>query len=586
MNSKKAKTLKQILPLMLLTTTLSIVLAILTTMAIFLYYSNKILPNTSIAGVEVGGLTKDEAINKLDNFIKQNEKREIILVNADNVFRIPLDKLNFNFNLETTLNQALPQQQSNIKKLSTILASLNKKKNLSLVFKIDDTLLYQYLSVISGQISTEPINPSIEEINGEIVVNIGKEGDEISTDDLKLQIYENIKNADFSEIKIKPYHIDPRISKEEAEQAKTRAENIYNKTLILTLNDNQTSLTKKNLISLINPKNGGSLEKIKKLIIDLSSKFDRQAQNPTFIFENGRVQEFKPALNSITIEKESLQKNILTALNDLEKQEIDEIEIQIPFKSSSSEFQTSEVNSLGISELLAKGESFFRGSISSRVYNINLAASRLNGLLIKPDEIFSFNQALGDVSKLTGYKEAYIISDGKTVLGDGGGVCQVSTTLFRAALNAGLPIIERRGHSYRVSYYEQGSPVGIDATVYSPTTDLKIKNDTGHHILIQTTTDIKNSKLVFELYGTKDGREVTITKPITTDTAPPPEDLYIDDPSLPAGEIKQIDYKAWGAKVRFSYTVKKNRETLIQKTFYTNYQPWQAKFLRGIGPTN
>ena len=204
--------------------------------------------------------------------------------------------------------------------------------------------------------------------------------------------------------------------------------------------------------------------------------------------------------------------------------------------------------------------------------------------MVKPGETFSFNQTLGDVSSETGYKQAYVIKNGRTELGDGGGVCQVSTTLFRAALDAGLPITERRAHSYRVSYYEQGSPPGIDATVYEPSPDLKFTNDTPGHILIQSFADSKALTLAFEIYGTSDGRVSTISKPVVSGVTPPPEDLYIDDPTLPAGTVKQIDWKAWGAKVVFDYTVEKNGVTTIDETYVSSYKPWQAIFLRGTGP--
>jgi vancomycin resistance protein YoaR len=239
---------------------------------------------------------------------------------------------------------------------------------------------------------------------------------------------------------------------------------------------------------------------------------------------------------------------------------------------------------MGIKELIGRGSSRFRGSISSRIHNIALASSRFNGVLVKPGEIFSFNKALGDVSIYTGYKEAYIIKDGKTVLGDGGGVCQVSTTFFRAILSAGLPVVERRAHAYRVGYYEQDSSVGFDATVYDPSPDLKFKNDTPGHLLIQTYVNTRAATLVFEIYGTSDSRIASTTKPVVTDIVSPPEDLYVDDPTLPIGSVKQIDWKAWGAKAWFTYKVTRDKETIYQKTFYSNYRPWQAIYLRGTGP--
>jgi len=215
------------------------------------------------------------------------------------------------------------------------------------------------------------------------------------------------------------------------------------------------------------------------------------------------------------------------------------------------------------------------------MHNVALAAARLNGILVKPGEEFSFVKYLGDVSKYTGYKEAYVIQSGKTVLGDGGGVCQVSSTLFRALLDSGLPITERHAHAYRVGYYEQYSPPGLDATVYVPTVDLKFKNDTGSHILIQSYVDPTEVSLTFILYGKKDGREVTLSTPVVTGVAPAPEPLYQDDPTLPKGVEKQIDYAASGATVVFNRIVKKNGEVIINEKYTSRYTPWRAVFLRG-----
>jgi len=135
-----------------------------------------------------------------------------------------------------------------------------------------------------------------------------------------------------------------------------------------------------------------------------------------------------------------------------------------------------------------------------------------------------------------------------------------------------------------VGYYEQDSPPGLDATVYSPTTDLKFKNDTPGYILIQAHTDTQRSKLTLSLYGTSDGRTSSITKPIITEQTPPPDDIYQDDPSLPQGTTKQVDYKAWGAKVYFKYKVSRAGETIYEKTFHSTYRPWAAVFLVGTAP--
>ena len=210
-----------------------------------------------------------------------------------------------------------------------------------------------------------------------------------------------------------------------------------------------------------------------------------------------------------------------------------------------------------------------------------LAASKFDGILIPPGETFSFNKQIGDISALTGYQPAYIIKEGKTVLGDGGGVCQVSTTLFRAAINAGLPVVDRTAHAYRVSYYENDMKPGFDATVFSPSVDLKIKNDTPAYILIDTEVDEDNNLLYFRFYGKKDGRKIEIGEPALWDVVPPPEAKYQDDPTLKKGVTKQVDFPAWGSKASFTYKVSRGGNVTVDEKFYSIYKPWAAVYLVG-----
>ncbi|MBI2621927.1 MAG: VanW family protein [Candidatus Levybacteria bacterium] len=325
-----------------------------------------------------------------------------------------------------------------------------------------------------------------------------------------------------------------------------------------------------------------SEEKLYSELNTLIDFIDKKPVEAVFTFENGRVTEFKPSEDGREIDKNELGQQILSKARlilNYTSQKI--VIIPIPIKIIEPNLTTDKVNKMGIRELIGSGTSLFAHSIESRIYNINLAASRLNGILVAPGETFSFAEAIGDISAYTGYKQAFIISGGKTILGDGGGVCQVSTTLFRAALNSGLPIEERTAHAYRVSYYEQDSLPGLDATVYVPSVDLKFRNDTGHHILIQALVDPRALRLTFNLYGTKDGRITEIGTPVITSQTPAPEPKYEDDPTLPKGEIKQVDFAAAGAKVYFTRKVTKNGEVLISETFNSNFRPWQAVFLRG-----
>ncbi len=325
-----------------------------------------------------------------------------------------------------------------------------------------------------------------------------------------------------------------------------------------------------------------SERKFEEFITPLAISLKVEPLDALFTFENNRVSAFRLSKDGQELDMDKLKREIasqMVAVISEEKPQI--IKITLPIKTVKPKITTDKVNSLGIKELLGVGTSLFQGSIPGRIHNISLAATRLNGVLVAPGEEFSFNKALGDVSAFTGYQQAYIIQNGRTVLGDGGGVCQVSTTFFRALLNAGLPITERHAHSYRVGYYEQDSPPGLDATIFVPSVDLRFKNDTGKHILIQSVINPDIQQLTFFLYGTSDGRTVSIGKPVITSQSPAPAPSYQDDPTLPKGQMKQVDFAAPGAQVYFTREVKKNNKVIISEKFVSSYRPWQAVYLRG-----
>jgi vancomycin resistance protein YoaR len=317
-------------------------------------------------------------------------------------------------------------------------------------------------------------------------------------------------------------------------------------------------------------------------LTDLSDQINIPVEDALFQFANGKVNSFKPSKDGRKLNIPEANKRMNEAFKTVANTSQQRVVVLLPVEVVQPSVSTVNTNSFGIKELIGRGYSEFQGSIAGRIHNVALAASRVNGLLIKPGDVFSFNDAVGDISAATGYQSAYIIKDGKTVLGDGGGVCQVSSTLFRAALASGLPIIARQAHAYRVHYYEEGGfKPGLDATVFGPSVDFKFKNDTSAYILIQTKTDLKNLTLTFEFYGSNDGRVSQITNHKVWDVTPPPPALYQDDPTLPKGVVKQVDFDAWGTKASFDYTVVRNGQTLEKQTFFSNFRPWQAVYLKG-----
>jgi vancomycin resistance protein YoaR len=244
---------------------------------------------------------------------------------------------------------------------------------------------------------------------------------------------------------------------------------------------------------------------------------------------------------------------------------------------------------LGIVELVEERMTYFYGSDAARIQNIKTAAAEFHGLLVPPGATFSMADALGNISLENGYAEALIIYGGQTIQGVGGGVCQVSTTLFRAAFFAGFPIVERHPHAYRVGYYEMeygggrdSNWAGFDATVYVPIVDFKFTNDTEHWLLMETYI-YGNVSLTWKFYSTDDGRTVDWRTTGPTNIVEAPEPLYRENPDLEKGEIEQVDYEADGADINITRTVYKDDRVHFSDSFFTRFRPWQAVFEYGPG---
>ena len=245
---------------------------------------------------------------------------------------------------------------------------------------------------------------------------------------------------------------------------------------------------------------------------------------------------------------------------------------------------------LGITELVQSEATFFYGSSPDRLQNITRAASEFHGLLIAPYETFSMAAHMGNISLDNGYAEALIIYGDQTIQGVGGGVCQVSTTLFRTAFFAGYPILERHPHSYRVSYYERvagggrdDNLAGLDATVYVPVVDFKFQNDTPYWLLMETYVNPSYNSIIWKFYSTDDGRTVDWRTTGPINVIPAPDTIYRENPELSAGETRKVDYKADGAEITVNRTVSLNGNVHLEDTIYTQYQPWAEVIEYGPG---
>lgn len=314
----------------------------------------------------------------------------------------------------------------------------------------------------------------------------------------------------------------------------------------------------------------------------LVPELERQPQNARFIFNDDtrQLDLLEPAVVGRDLNLEAS----IEAVN--EAVDAGEHRAELVFDTTDPEVTSNATaQELGITENVTTVSTYFGGSSAARIQNIKTAAAAFHGLLLAPGETLSMAEVLGDISLDKGYAEALIIYGDRTIKGVGGGVCQVSTTLFRAAFFGGYELVERHPHAYRVLYYEQGpnSPgPGLDATVYVPLVDFKFTNDSEHWLLLETYI-YGNQQLQWKFYSTSDGRSMNWTSSGARNVIEAPEPLYKENPDLEEGEIEQVDFEADGMDVVVTRTVTRDGEVLHEDVIRTHYLPWRAIYEFGPG---
>ena len=544
-------------------------------------YAKRIIPGVRIGDVFVGGMNFPEAVSAVRAF-EENLDKTVELTYDGKIYNISGSDIGLVYDVESTVARAFELGRSGNIFVDTKdkLASLIKTIKIRSYYSVDDQSLSNEFARIRGEINVEARSASFALNEGDLTIASAETGRRVDDQQMYDLVIAAFEKMDFRQKELAVDEDDPELENVDLERVRDAVTKIIANPMVVHFEDRNWQLSEEDLLDLVQvsvrafiPTVGLNDARFEAYMDTLSLDIDVLPRGEVTSVENNVVTGFQLTTDGYELDRDKFKNDFKEAFLKGESEvtaEVRKVE------------QHSDASKYGIFALLGEGTSTYVGSIPGRIANLTLAAERTDGVLVPPGGIYSMNQSVGPISGATGYSTAYVIANGRTVLGDGGGVCQTSTTLFRAVLDAGLPIVERHPHAYRVSYYEQDRPVGFDASIYQPSLDLKFKNDTPNYVLVTSSADVPNSSLTFRIYGTPDGRRVEVSEPVITSQSPPPEPLYQDDPTLPKGTVKQVDWAAWGANVYLTRKVyKANGEIMQDDTFSSRYQPWQAVYLRG-----
>jgi len=535
-----------------------------------IWYAGRIFPGIFFNDIALGGLTKQEAQQIIQTQVIPNLPQNISLIYQDQTWNTNMLEMGISYDPEQIANYAFSIGRSGSPPvwIGDVVAILSGNKSISATILINEEAAVNTLSEIAHAFDRPVEEARLSFEGSNVITTPGQIGRTLDMEQTLELVREAIRQQNFSTIPLAVTETAPDILDAEP-YAQTIREFLASDFILTVPEEYNHSKEEQHLnpgvlspmLELVKKNQNGQFSislqfqepVLQNLLSDLAEKFNVTTSNPRFIFndETGEIELLENGIAGRTL-------NISASLSNIQQQIASgahEAALVFDYETPTVSDNASG-SDLGITELVQQQSTYFYGSSSARIQNIQAATSRFLGILVAPGEIFSMANALGEISLDTGFTEALIIYNGKTIEGVGGGVCQVSTTLFRTAFYGGYPILERYPHAYRVSYYEKtaGNQInpnlaGLDATVYIPLVDLKFQNDTPYWLLMEAYVYPESSQIIWKFYSTSDGRSVEWKTSGPINTVEPPAPKYYLNTQLSEGEIKQVDWEAEGSDV-------------------------------------
>lgn len=553
-----------------------------------LAYWGKIYPHITVGGVSVSGLTQAQAEVKLAQAAINN--KPITLVYGDKTNSIATADITWQSNSAASVQAAyeIGRDESFWRSLVRSAASIIKKRDLLPVVSYNSDQLANKLSAVVGPINKPAVNASASFTGSKLTITKETAGQVVDTAALGAAILNSWAHYRTDAIQLVLVPDLPKIVLGDQAALTSAANTLAAKTITLKWPAGQKALTKNDVAAMVDFVGAGDVDatgaqeltaqfsatKVRQFLLSYAAaNINEPAKEPKLAVQNGKVVVVSASSVGSVLDLDATTPLVLSALTSATTNPL----VTVTMQAQNPLIDQNNIASLGLTTLIGEGTTSFAGSPTDRAANIARGVQLLNGVLLPPGQEFSTLKNLAPIDASNGYVKGLVIKDNRTVPDYGGGLCQVSTTLFRSVLAAGLKVTERQNHLYRVSYYEP--PVGLDATIFDPAPDFKFLNDTPGYILVQAF--ISGTKVTFDLWGTADGRTASVTTPQILSTTPAGDPIYTNTDTLDIGTTKQIEHAHDGMVTTATYTVKRDGKIINQQIFKSIYKPWPAQYLVG-----
>jgi vancomycin resistance protein YoaR len=556
-------------------------------------FAGRIYPNVSIRGVAVGEMTPAAASDALQAQYRDFLAQPVILTYGDRTWTPTMQDLGVNVAIDDTVGQAYAAGRNNgfIENLREVSAVWQQGLEIPLHIVIDQQQMQAYLMRLAADIEKPAIDAGLvrQDLTTMIVPSVS--GSQLLIDETIVDITAAVQSLEPQAVAMRTRAFPPLLSEEDILATQDDIAALLQEPLVLetdeesyewSLSEIADMLTIERVLNNEGPdalQVGIDQAMVREKLAAMADELREPGNYPRVAWNGGDLTITEAGTPGRGLDLDLAEQQVMQAFEDGERV------VQLPFAELPPPVTAANLNSLGIDTLLGHGKSDFSGSAAYRITNIKAGMRMLDGVLLAPGDEFSFNDSVGRIDASNGFVEGYAIVQNRTQLEWGGGICQDSTTMFRAAFWAGLPITERWGHSFYISWYdkygfgEYGDGPGMDATIFTGGPDLKFLNDTGHWILIDTAVDTSRTLAEVRIYGTDTGRTVELEGPVTTERIPAPRaPVYVADPSRPRGSPRQSDTARGGMTIVYSRIVKQDGVEVERKEFVTRFRPWPNIF--------
>jgi vancomycin resistance protein YoaR len=540
-------------------------------------YRGAVLPGVRVAGVDVGGLSEPEARGRIEAVLSRRLSQPVDVAVGDDVFTVTPSNI-FTLDAKATEELAYDSARSSlVDRLAALAAPFAAGQEVEPVLRVNASARATFGQELASR-SHRPVSARISMSGQEPVVVPGKAGTEID-DAIVLTLVRDAALKELPTVRVPVRIVAPAITTAAAEGAAAEARTAVSAPIELRFRHRDLGeLQPAEIASLLRFKPGsGSFElvlaapRLRAELAPLVQEFTKDPVDASFRVDGERVHVVK-ARNGTALDLAGAATDVLAAAG-----ESDARVARIGLAAQEPKLTTAEAKALGIRRQVSTFTTDMGVSSSNRIWNVHLMANYIDGTIIRPGQTFSFNKTVGERTEERGFREGQMILGSLLLPSIGGGACQTATTLFNNALDLGLPIKERRNHSWYLSHY----PIGRDATVNWGSPDLKFKNDLDHALLIKTS--YTDSTLTFTFYGTKqDRRVVTSTGPQKNFTAPQPSYAY--DPAAPKGSIRTVTGShASGFDITVYRKVFEHGKLIRKDSFTSHYVPVGDTIIYGPG---